>query len=266
MRNILVLVHEDEGQESRLQAALSVTRGVGGHLTALDVFVIPMIVADPWSGYADATMVRTASEADATHCSRIEQRLAREDVPWSVAKVTGEPAEELRLAAELADLIVVSSHGSKQSIVAERAIVGDLAIKSGRPILAVPPECVSFDPTGRALVAWDGSHAANQALRAATPLLALAEGVTVMVVNESDGPFSSKEAASYLSRHGIEPRILERTTSGSIAGEIIEQTRNEEASYIVMGAFGRGRAVEALFGGVTRSVLAGSPVPLLLAH
>jgi nucleotide-binding universal stress UspA family protein len=266
MRNVLLLVHEDAGQEARLQAALSVTRAVSGHLTALDIFVIPVIIADPWSGYADASLVKTASEDEISHRTKIEQRLAKEDVAWTMLAATGDPALELEDAAELADLVVVNSRGTSESMVAERAIVGHVVTKSHRPVLAVPPECTNFDPTSRALVAWNGSHAANEALRAATPLLAMAEDVVLLVVNGSDGPCSMEDAATYLSRHGIEPRVIERTTRDLVADAILDQARVGEAGYIVMGAFGRGRAAEAVFGGVTRSVLATSPVPVVLAH
>jgi hypothetical protein len=37
MRNILLLVHDDDGQQSRLHAALDLTRAVEGHLRCLDV-------------------------------------------------------------------------------------------------------------------------------------------------------------------------------------------------------------------------------------
>jgi nucleotide-binding universal stress UspA family protein len=40
----------------------------------------------------------------------------------------------------------------------------------------------------------------------------------------------------------------------------------ERADYVIMGGFGRRPFVEALFGGVTRTMLSQSPVPLLLAH
>src|SRR3989344_3652734 len=36
MKNILLLVHDDHGQEARLQAALDITRAVEGHLTCID--------------------------------------------------------------------------------------------------------------------------------------------------------------------------------------------------------------------------------------
>jgi hypothetical protein len=37
MKNILLLVHDDVGQEARLQVALDVTRALTGHLESLDV-------------------------------------------------------------------------------------------------------------------------------------------------------------------------------------------------------------------------------------
>ena len=37
MKNILLLVHDDAGQEARLQVALDLTRALGGHLTCIDV-------------------------------------------------------------------------------------------------------------------------------------------------------------------------------------------------------------------------------------
>lgn len=37
MKNILLLVHDDDGQEVRLQAALDLVRALDGHLTCVDV-------------------------------------------------------------------------------------------------------------------------------------------------------------------------------------------------------------------------------------
>ena len=41
MKNILLLVHDDPGQEARVQAALDLTRALDGHLTCLDVAAMP---------------------------------------------------------------------------------------------------------------------------------------------------------------------------------------------------------------------------------
>jgi hypothetical protein len=39
MKNVLLLVHDDPGQEARVQAALDVVRAIEGHLICLGVAV-----------------------------------------------------------------------------------------------------------------------------------------------------------------------------------------------------------------------------------
>ena len=46
MKNVLVLMHDDVGQEARFQAALDLTRALDGHLTCLDVAILPVTVDD----------------------------------------------------------------------------------------------------------------------------------------------------------------------------------------------------------------------------
>ena len=58
MKNILLLVHDDAGQEARLQAALDLTRGLAGHLTCIDVVQLPALIgADAYSGAAQAMLI-----------------------------------------------------------------------------------------------------------------------------------------------------------------------------------------------------------------
>jgi len=52
MKNILLLVHDDAGQEARFQAALDIGRAVEGHLSCLDVTVIPALVGADYVGDA----------------------------------------------------------------------------------------------------------------------------------------------------------------------------------------------------------------------
>ena len=46
MKNVFVLVHDDAGQEARLQAALDLVRTFGGHLSCIDVVQVPVLVGD----------------------------------------------------------------------------------------------------------------------------------------------------------------------------------------------------------------------------
>ena len=56
MKNVLLLVHDDAGQESRFQAALDITRAVEGHLTCLNVAIYPMFVSDAYAISVEAAL------------------------------------------------------------------------------------------------------------------------------------------------------------------------------------------------------------------
>jgi nucleotide-binding universal stress UspA family protein len=265
MKNILLLIHDDEGQEARLQVALDVTRALSGHLTCVEVFVPPIVVSD-YAGVADMAVLAEFREQEGRSLAALRARLANEDVSWDLVEACGDPAAEIRNVAGLADLIVVTSHTNEPEGVDARRVAAELAAKSDRPVLAVPPGCHGLDVAGRALVAWDGSPESDAALRSALPLLQLASDVTLIEVARSEDHRPPDEAATYLSRHGIHARAVEKVADESIPDTILRRARNLHASYIVMGAFGHSRMIEAVFGGVSRTMLQTSEIPLLLTH
>jgi nucleotide-binding universal stress UspA family protein len=53
---------------------------------------------------------------------------------------------------------------------------------------------------------------------------------------------------------------------GSAGKALLERIERDRADYLVMGGYGHSRLRERLFGGVTRTLLSKSPIPLLLAH
>ena len=267
MKNILVLVHEDSGQEARFQAALDVTRALDGHLACLDVFAPPVTYADVYGGGEAAMLVeQDTREHQAENRKALESRLAHEDVKWSWQEVRGNPAAEVSRAAQLADLIVLNNHFEGNDDRDPRSVSTDVVMKSGRPVLAVPGTCKGIATAGPAMIAWDGSPPATNALRAAVPLLALASAVTFLEVGEPDSEYPATEAATWLSRHDIHARIFGDNDETDVAGTILERARRAGVTYIVMGAFGQSRVFERLFGGVTRSMLKESEIPLFLAH
>ena len=73
--------------------------------------------------------------------------------------------------------------------------------------------------------------------------------------------------ARYLAHHRIEagPRVmLEQRGSG--AEQLIEVAREERADLLVTGAYGHSCLGEWIFGGVTRELLATSPICCLMSH
>lgn len=267
MKNVLLLVHDDAGQESRLQAALDLARALGGHLTCLDVTVMPVVTGELYAFSAEAALFEDEREREEANRQRLQARLEREDVPWSWAEVTGSLAGALEAAAGLADLIVVSRRLDSALIPDMRAVASEVVIGSGKAVVAVPEGAKGFMAAGRALIAWDGSDEAMKAMQAAVPLLRLAETVTILEIDDGTIEIPAEQAAAYLSRHDIRPELVRRPGSGVPAVvTLLAEAKSRGADYVVMGGFGHARIVEALVGGISREMLTSSPIPTLMSH
>ena len=267
MKNILLLIHDDAGEESRFQAALDLARALSGHVTCLDIVEIPALIGTEYiTADAGVALLEDARDRDAENRGRMKARLAVEDVPWDWKNATGDIARVLEAEAGLADIIVLNTEFAERDSINMRTIVSDLVMRAGKPILAVPQEIRSLDVGGHVLIAWNGVPEISETVRAATPLLVLAAGVTIVEIGKTGGQ-SAEEAAAYLSRHGIHARI-DRSVPlvSTVSDALLAVCRDRLPAYCVIGAYGQSRLRERLMGGVTRRMLADSPVSLLLAH
>ena len=267
MKNIYVLVHDDAGQEARLQAALDLTRAVEGHLSCIDVVQLPVLVGDIYGFGAQSQVIEAERELEAENRGAIEARLIREGISWNWVQAVGDIAPSMNQLSDLADIIVLNRKLDKALAPDMQGIAAAVMLGSSKPILAVPESSRGCNVAGRALVAWDGSSEAATALRAAVPLLKLASSVTLVTVDDGSIRSPVSEAASYLSRYGIATDVnpLPRGNN-AVDAVLLEQVRVARAEYLVMGGYGHSRVAEALFRGVTRQMLTHCPVPLLLAH
>ena len=267
MKNVLLLIHDDSGQEARLQAALDVTRAVNGHLTCLDVSVVVPLVGADLGVSGGAMLIGLECENETDNRARTYPRLGKEDVSWNWIDATDYLEPALEEAAGLADLIVVNRQLDSFPLPDMRTLAAGLVVKSGKPILAVPETVTGFNANGDALVAWNGSREASVALTAAVPLLQLAGSVTIVEVEDGSVKTGAEEAAAYLSRHAVRATIVRAATGGDDAGTVLLAKANSEGfDYMVMGGFSHSRLYEAVFGGVTRRLLTYSQIPIFLAH
>lgn len=268
MKTVLLLAHDDPGQEARYQVALDVTRALDGHLTCLDVIEPPNVLTYDYNSYGAMALVEDDREHEAANRSRLEQRLKHEDVSWSWHEASGFLASAIEGEVGLVDLIVLSTSFAQDEQSNPRQLAGKVARKVQRPVLAVPPNANGLDVTDTVLIAWDGSREAEEALRDAVPLLALSREVILFDLDELDSAFEASSAAKYLSRHGIHSRVdtASRKPGTAVYASLLEKAELVGASYIVMGAYGHSPTVEAIFGGVTRSMLTNTKLPLFLAH
>jgi nucleotide-binding universal stress UspA family protein len=267
MKNIFVLIQDDPGQESRFQAALDLTRAFGGHLSCFQVIVPPDVPPEVAIAVGGGTMLLGAIEREARNRERIQARLANEDVPWTWEKTTGEIRDTMKSALHLADMVVLSRHLDTFVIGEMARVASDVLLGARKPVVAVPEQARGFCASGTALVAWDGSIEAAAAVTICTPLLQLAERVTILEIEEGHLDSPAEEAAAYLSRHGISTLVTREPKQGAhVPDLILQEVSRIGADYIVMGGFSHAQILEALCGGVSHRLLRESPVPLVLMH
>lgn len=268
MRSILLHIADDAGLAARTQVALDLARAFDGHVTCLQPLAYPYPIPGDFYGMAYAEFLKASRETAEKLREQCEARLASEDVSWSWDAQDQMTIDALLIASQLSDVVVVGSRapvGDMSSWIA-RELVGRVRA----PMFLVPDETTRLECSGPALVAWDGSAEASRALVAATPLLAKARSVVLAtVLGEEDKTFDlpAVEGAEYLSRHGVECELVEfQRGSRSVADVLTEVAAHREVEYLVMGAYGHARLVEAILGGVTKSLFANAPLPLLACH
>jgi len=265
MKTVLVIVHDDAGQEARLRCAIDVVRAFEGHLVCLDVVRMPVVADGFGLGGASTALILDEREREDSNIERLDPRLANEGVSYEWARVSSNSDVAITDNARLVDLIVVGRQG-----VADLSDNGDIAARlaehTSAPILLVPTEQSRFDPSGKALVTWDGSAPADAAIRAAVPLLKLAAEVEVVTIGDKEGDADPNEAAAYLARHGCRVTVRRVPKQADLGTQLLELLASSGATWSTLGSYGHSRLREQLFGGTTKTLLAKAPIPLLVAH
>jgi nucleotide-binding universal stress UspA family protein len=270
MKSILLYANEDLQLESRLAAALDVTRLFDGRLACVQATPFDSyIIGDPFGGiYALPSVVERLAKAESEHRASMEARLRAVGVRWSWTRCDGSPEQGIMSCAGLTDLIVLSLPDA-QRLDHERSLelIGSVALSAGVPVLGIPPAATGFRGDGPALVAWNGSAEAVHALRLSLPLLARASRVHLVTVGASGLGISAEAAQDYLAEHSVaSERHHLPVGDRDVAELLLELAERIDAAYVVLGAYGRSRFREAVLGGTTRRMLSHSPLPLVLAH
>jgi nucleotide-binding universal stress UspA family protein len=123
------------------------------------------------------------------------------------------------------------------------------------------------DALGRIAIAWKPEAPASRAVALAMPLLVRASEVIVATVEESvDQRDEIDRLARYLGRHGLNATIARMRPGPDGPAATLLAAMTGKADLLVMGGYGHSRMREWVFGGFTTHVLAGAPLPVLLAH
>lgn len=258
MREVLVPIHDDVGQQSRLQAAFDLVRASQGRLLCVD-----LVEPEAMAAAAGGSLVMEAEVAPLTTV-RDQVDASGLSAQWIESRDFMLPA--ISKFAALADLTVMSAPRA-DLFPPTYASISELLVSANTPIVAVPPESPGLCLNGEALICWDGSREAHHAMVAAIPLLRRASAVTILEIDDGSLKLPASQAQTLLAQRNIASHVRSDRAFGEKAGFLIlEQIDLLKANYVVMGGFGHSRLVENIFGGVTERLLHESPVPLFLKH
>ena len=119
-------------------------------------------------------------------------------------------------------------------------------------------------------VAWDGSATAARAFGDALPILERADRVEIVSVSSSSTPpavaQTGERLAARLVRGGVNAAYRRVPSDEDPANALLSYLSDVGADILVAGGYGHSRLREALFGGVTRTLLSTQTLPLFLSR
>lgn len=186
--------------------------------------------------------------------------------------VDGEAGYGISMQARYSDLVVIGQTNlNDEAPIVQPDFPEFVVIHTGRPVLLIPHSYEKETVGSRVLVAWNASKEARRAVTDAIPLLRRAEVVDVVMFNVETEPDMRDESsvtdlAVYLARHGVNVHILKRQQARNIGQSLLEIAAERGTDLLVLGGYGHTRFRQFLLGGVTRTILSESPLPVLMSH
>jgi nucleotide-binding universal stress UspA family protein len=191
---------------------------------------------------------------------------AEAGIPGELVIEVGEVARKICERSRWTDLVITSlAHPPAPQAVARLSSgFGTLIRRCPRPVLAVPGASSRLE---RALLAYDGSPKADEALFIAT-YLAGCWNISLTVVTVIEAGRTTAEtllrAQSYLERHGVQAAFVKG--SGPVAEAILKVSEERGSDLLIVGGYGFSPVLEVVLGSAVDQVLRESQQPVLICR
>jgi nucleotide-binding universal stress UspA family protein len=274
-RTLLTVTGPNQG-EGDLKLAAGLCEQVGAHLS-----VLVLELAAPPSGAYAAVVSPAWLEERQVEVKRLKKRISAVGAFLSQSAVSTDLSDDypdtawadevIGRRARYADLTILGPDLLTSPTLRDKVIQGAL-FSSGKPILLLPEGARPTLKPRRILVAWDARLESSRAVRESLDMLKSAEEVHLVMVDPIDDEFHhgaepGADAAAYLARHGVKVTVERLPSANHSVADVLRQHAGDVAAELmVMGAYGHSRLRERIFGGVTKSMLEGQLLPVLMAR
>ena len=252
--NILVGIPGENDDWRALDQALIVAQKEGGHLHGLHVI-------EDTSGLPGTDMATLEQTPMGQRiCAAFHKRRTKTNIPGELALVAGDLVNTFVWRAAWNDLVVVK-RSQDDAHLTER--FKQFVQHASRPILAVPGP---ISPLDRALLAYDGSPKADEALFVATYLATKwqTDLTVVTVETEFTSHAALTKARDYLTRYGVTAEYLLRPKP--IAEAVLETAESHQSNLLIMGGFGFRPVLHLMLGSTVDHILRHFKQPILICR
>lgn len=271
-----ILVHLDAARniDLRTQLAIQIAKMEQAHLIGIAAvglsryfFESALSAESMYPVFRDLEAARDSARSAAT---KFEEACSRAEIVSCEAHVVEDDAYgSMETRARYCDLLILGQYDVENAInPMDASLARDMLMSSGGPILLVPRADGLPKAERRVLIAWNGSIEARRAVRDALPLLRRAESVNAVVFSTGgQGEDLGARLLAFLHRHGISAGLVnEVATYHDVQKALLKSVTDTRSDLLVMGGYGHTSFHETVLGGVTRAVLHGMPVPVLMSH
>jgi nucleotide-binding universal stress UspA family protein len=222
-----------------------------------------------WVEERERNIKKLEAEAQA-----LKDLLQRKEISYEVESLWLDSAyadADIGNYARYSDLVVVgpSLFGADDEL--KWHTVNAALFEAMRPVLIVPDKNIPSLKPKTVLLAWDSTLEASRGAREALDIMAGAEvHITLVDPNASygrNGAEPGADIALYLARHDVNAIVDRLPSAGRDISDVLNQHAIDiSADLIVMGGYGHSRLRERIFGGVTRTMIKSSKLPVLMAR
>lgn len=276
-KDILVFVDGSESGLVRADVAAALASAVGADLeVCVPVFRTALLASgslamaiavqdqldrearDQANGTANAIRSRMLALADRLVVSTPERRLG--ELPSLAASL-----------GQTCDLTIVGQPVRHGGTLGDTQLLEGSLFGAGSPCLMLPRWTEPHVWGRRVLIAWKNVPEAARAVHDAMPILQRADAVCVATAvhgaaHDSNLAESVERLLRHLWRFGVRSETRTVVTNDSAGKAVLDEVERWSADLLVMGGYGHSRLRERVLGGVTRTALRESPIPVLLSH
>ncbi|NLS08301.1 universal stress protein [Rhizobium sp. P32RR-XVIII] len=258
-----------------IKVAMDLCEEAGAHLAVFIVAMPPQLngryatLAPAWLEQRERIKRELAERA-----GQVRDRIAAAGLSFDVDTVYAEVAGagyDIGERSLYTDLVVVGPEVFEDEDLKPEVVTGAI-FHAGHPLLLIPRGGTPTLKPKTVVLAWDSRPQAAHAAREALEIMRAADSVHITMIDpvaalRASGDEPGADVATYLACHGVNVIVDPLPSMGREVAEILpKHALDIGAGMIVMGAYGRSRMREFVFGGTTRSVLNHAELPVLMVH